>query len=326
MALVAAAAALGVLAGSAGRASAQPQPTVAEAQKRLAQLTSQQDKITQQYDQVQQQIADARQRLAMVNREVARSRRQFTGMQGQIAQIVAIAYESGTLNSSVAMLSSRNPKTVLSQASFLTHLATSRHQQLQMYVTAARQVTMAQQTLQRTQNAVTALGHRIAASKALLDKKVAQQRAVLSSLTAQQQAAVTVGVGGSTTGSYTGPTSTQAGQAVAFAYAQLGKPYVSGAAGPGGYDCSGLTSAAWAAAGVSIPRTSYAQWSGLPSVPLSAIQPGDILVFDGGGHVGIYVGGNMLIDAPQPGMSVEKVALSGWYSTYLVGAVRPYVR
>lgn len=79
---------------------------------------------------------------------------------------------------------------------------------------------------------------------------------------------------------------------------------------------------AWASAGVAIPRTSYEQWSGL--TPVSGnLQPGDIMVFDGGGHVAIYVGNGYLIDAPQPGMSVEKIPWSGWYQTFYVGAVRP---
>jgi cell wall-associated NlpC family hydrolase len=110
---------------------------------------------------------------------------------------------------------------------------------------------------------------------------------------------------------------------VAFAYAQIGKPYVFGASGPDSYDCSGLTMASWAAAGISIPRTSYEQWASLPHVPTSQLQPGDILVFNGAGHVGIYVGGGQLIDAPHSGLNVEKIALSGWYSSSLIGAVRP---
>jgi cell wall-associated NlpC family hydrolase len=80
---------------------------------------------------------------------------------------------------------------------------------------------------------------------------------------------------------------------------------------------------AWAAAGVSIPRTSYGQAT-LPHVSTSNLQPGDILEFAGDGHVGIYVGGGMLIDAPQPGMNVEKVSLSSsWYQANLDAAVRP---
>ena len=97
-----------------------------------------------------------------------------------------------------------------------------------------------------------------------------------------------------------------------------------GATGPSSYDCSGLVQEAWASAGVSIPRTTYEQWAALPHVPMSSIQPGDLVFFDGEGHVGIYVGNNMIIDAPQPGMTVEKVSLSSsWYALNLDGAARP---
>ncbi|MBO0775151.1 MAG: C40 family peptidase, partial [Actinobacteria bacterium] len=168
------------------------------------------------------------------------------------------------------------------------------------------------------------IGNQLAAQKASLAKVIARQKTILASLTAQQQATATVGVGGSTSGTYTGTTSTQAGKAVAFAYAQLGKPYAYGGTGPDSYDCSGLVMAAWAAAGVSIPRDTYSQWASLPHVPMSSIQPGDLIFFDGEGHVGIYVGGNMIIDAPQPGQSVEKVSLSSsWYASTVDGAARP---
>ncbi len=96
-----------------------------------------------------------------------------------------------------------------------------------------------------------------------------------------------------------------------------------GATGPSSFDCSGLVQAAWASAGVSIPRTTYEQVAALPAVSTSNLQPGDLLFFDGDGHVGIYVGGNMLIDAPQTGENVEKVALSGWYAANLDSAARP---
>jgi cell wall-associated NlpC family hydrolase len=80
---------------------------------------------------------------------------------------------------------------------------------------------------------------------------------------------------------------------------------------------------AWAYAGVSIPRTSYGQAT-LPTVSRSALAPGDIIEFAGESHVGIYIGGGMLVDAPQPGMNVEKVSLnSSWYSSSYDFAVRP---
>lgn len=115
-----------------------------------------------------------------------------------------------------------------------------------------------------------------------------------------------------------------AARAVAYARAALGKPYVYGATGPGSYDCSGLTQAAWRAAGISIPRTSGAQWSGLTRVSASAVQPGDIVVYNGAGHVALYIGGGQIIEAPRPGKSIQTAPWrSGWYASNFVGVVRP---
>ncbi len=198
---------------------------------------------------------------------------------------------------------------------------------MSQFIAAARQLEGAQQAAKRAKTAIVALRNNLASQKKSLDKLIGQQRTLLAQLTPAQQQ--TTGPGGSSGGGgggttrYRGPTGTQAEKAVAFAYAQLGKPYVFGASGPNSYDCSGLTMASWASAGISIPRTSFEQWGSLPHVPISQIQPGDILVFNGEGHVGLYVGGGMLIDAPHTGLNVEKIALSGWYQSSLIGAVRP---
>lgn len=134
--------------------------------------------------------------------------------------------------------------------------------------------------------------------------------------------ALRVGAGnkrGTTSSVSSASVSSAAQKAVNFAYAQLGKPYVYGASGPSSYDCSGLTSAAWRAAGVSIPRTSYAQMS-LNRVSLSSLKPGDLVVYYGGGHVGIYVGNGKIIHAPHTGDVVRVAALR---SMPITAAVRP---
>ncbi len=120
----------------------------------------------------------------------------------------------------------------------------------------------------------------------------------------------------------TNPPSSHGGAAaaIAFARAQLGKPYVYAATGPNSYDCSGLTMRAWAAGGVSMPHYSGAQYAMFPKVPLGQLQPGD-LVFRGAGgsqHVSLYIGGGLVITAPQTG-DVVKVAGIG----SVMGAVRP---
>lgn len=99
--------------------------------------------------------------------------------------------------------------------------------------------------------------------------------------------------------------------AVSAAYSELGKPYVWGATGPGEFDCSGLTQHAWAAAGVHLPRTSQEQATIGPSVPLSAIKPGDLVIyFSGRTHVGLYAGEGMVIHAPRPGSVVQFTPLA----------------
>jgi cell wall-associated NlpC family hydrolase len=262
----------------------------------------------------------------VVNTEVNKDAAAARSMQDQIAQIASNVYENGAMSSVAALLTSGNPQTLLSQSAFLTHLSTDQYQQLQQVITTERQLAGAHQMAKRTEQAVAALKKQLGSQRAALNKTIAQQKSLLASLTPQQQQQQ-LGGGGTTTGrgGYTGPTSTQAEQAVAFAYNQLGCPYVFGGTGPcgSGFDCSGLTMSAWASAGVSVPRTSYGQAT-LPAVSLSALQPGDILEFAGDSHVGIYVGGGWLIDAPQPGMNVEKVSLSSsWYSGNLDAAVRP---
>lgn len=308
---------------SAGAAGAAPQPSVSSVQAKVNKLTNQLNVLNQQYDVASQNLAAARQRQALVTKEIARDQTQFQYMRAQIGQIASFAYENGNMSSTAAVLTSNDPQTVLSQSAFLIHLASNRYDQVQQFISAARQLTGAKQYGQRIETAIGSLKRQLGEQKAAESKLLAKQQSILATLTAQQRSTL-IG-GGSTGGTYTGPTNTQAGRAVAFAYAELGCPYVFGGTGPcsAGFDCSGLTMSAWAAAGVSIPRTSYGQ-AGLPSVSMSNLQPGDILEFAGDSHVGIYVGGGMLIDAPQPGMNVEKVALnSSWYSSNLDGAVLP---
>lgn len=118
------------------------------------------------------------------------------------------------------------------------------------------------------------------------------------------------------------PVTSQAAMAVGYAISKIGSPYIYGATGPHAFDCSGLTYAAYRSAGVSIPRTSEAQLSGLRHV--STPQPGDIIVYKGGGHVALYVGHGKIVEAPRPGKSVQYAPWrSGWYADNFVAIVRP---
>lgn len=132
--------------------------------------------------------------------------------------------------------------------------------------------------------------------------------------------------GGSGTGTGTGSGSdssatTKAEKVLAFARAQIGKPYVWGATGPASYDCSGLTQAAWKAAGVDIPRTTWDQVKTGTRVATADLRPGDLVFFyDDISHVGIYKGDGMMIHAPKPGANVREESI---YYMPIYGSVRP---
>ncbi|SFY46987.1 C40 family peptidase [Streptomyces sp. F-1] len=118
-----------------------------------------------------------------------------------------------------------------------------------------------------------------------------------------------------------GKASAEGEKAVAFATAQIGKPYVWGAAGPDSFDCSGLTSQAWAAAGRPIPRTSQEQWKQLKHIAVKDMRPGDLVIyFDDASHVALYIGDGTIVQAPRPGRTVT---VAGAGSMPILGVVRP---
>jgi cell wall-associated NlpC family hydrolase len=283
--------------------SASPKPTIAQVTAQVKALSSQADRAIQRYDQVKEQLAAANSRLKVVSAEVARDQARFKVARRGVAAAAATAYEDGNLTSMAALITSASPQTVLARAAMLVQLSSTRSAQMRAFITAARQLSGAQQTAKRTRAAIAGLRNQARARVDAARKALSQKKSLLATLTAQQQRTVTTaaspggrgggrGGGGGAKPADPLPASTNAGQAVAFAYAQLGCPYVFGGTGPCsmGYDCSGLVQAAWAAAGVSIPRDTYEQWAALPHIPLSQLQPGDLIYFNGESHVGMYVG------------------------------------
>jgi cell wall-associated NlpC family hydrolase len=112
------------------------------------------------------------------------------------------------------------------------------------------------------------------------------------------------------------------GGVVGIAMQYLGTPYVYGGASPAGFDCSGFVMYVFSQVGVSLPHNAAAQYGyGMP-VPRSALQPGDIVFFNGLGHNGIYIGGNSFIHSPHTGDVVKISSMTGWYDSTYVGARR----
>ncbi|WP_406170849.1 NlpC/P60 family protein [Streptomyces sp. NBC_00996] len=163
---------------------------------------------------------------------------------------------------------------------------------------------------------------RIAAAEKLesqLEKKEKERLAKLEEEAAYQ--AQTTWLSSGILAEINGKASAQGKKAVKYATDQIGKPYGWGAEGPGSYDCSGLTSQAWASAGHGIPRTSQEQWKQLTHVGIKDMRPGDLIIyFDDASHVGMYIGDGAIVHAPRPGRTVT---ITGAGSMRILGVVRP---
>jgi cell wall-associated NlpC family hydrolase len=211
------------------------------------------------------------------------------------------------------------------------HAVSSRHDAERRLAAAAAASTALQKEVSARSDAVATLLARTDALLASADQQVlalAEQQRREAAQRSAQQAAAALAAARALLGNIpeAAPTA-QAAAALEFAQSQVGKPYVWGATGPDAYDCSGLTGAAYAAAGVPLPRTSREQWYVGQHVELGALQPGDLLcwAYDAADpatihHVAIYAGAGLMVAAPHSGdvVKVQPVYLDGY-----VGAVRP---
>jgi cell wall-associated NlpC family hydrolase len=171
-----------------------------------------------------------------------------------------------------------------------------------------------------------------AAKKASIESQLAERQSLLSSIKseieklkrqeAQQQVQLEAQARSRLGGGGGNPGAGHAGGVVGIAMRYLGVPYVWGGASPSGFDCSGFTMYVFAQAGISLPHNAAMQYGMGSPVGREFLQPGDLVFFNGLGHVGIYIGGGQMIHAPHTGDVVKISALTGWYSSTYVGARR----
>ncbi|HTU75118.1 MAG TPA: NlpC/P60 family protein [Trebonia sp.] len=324
--------AVGLATGVSQWAGAAPQETVSQAQSQVNALQAKSDKATEQYDATTTQVNQAKSRLAQVTAEQTADNKKYQAARKQFVQIANASYMDSGATSLAGLLTTSDPGTVLSEASILSELTSQRDAETTAFLADARALVSVQGQRKRTLSGISALQKKQHAQLDSINSSLSKQKTILANLTAAQRQQVeqnSVGGNSSTAithASYTGPTGTQADAAVKFVYDQLGCQYTYGATGPCsvGFDCSGLMQAAWASAGVTIPRDTYEQWAALPHISVNDIQPGDLLYYDGIGHVAMYVGGGYIIDAPHTGAVVEKVPQSeSWYADNFDGAAVP---
>jgi cell wall-associated NlpC family hydrolase len=299
----------------AGTAGAAPMPTIPQVQSELNSLQSQQDQIGQQYDQVESELAQAKAHLATVKKENSKAYAEYTAARKALQEVAIASYEDSGNSSLLGLVTSANPDSVLSQASLVEEIANLNNEQAVKFLAAAQAVQQAEDQVQRSELAIQQLASQVSAKQTRLNNLVASEDALLKSLSLQQdEELVTVG-GGSTSGVDPYSQDTPALKAVYYVFQHLGDWYQWGATGPDEFDCSGLMMAAYAYAGITIPRDTYSQVAALPAISEAAMQPGDLMFFEGDGHVGMYVGNDMMIDAPATGQQVNLHSINeAWYA------------
>ena len=330
---------LGVLPSAA---AADPKPSLNEVQRKVDGLNRQAEQAAERYNTAKVDLTEANRRLHSAKNHYRVTQARLRAKQQLVGRIAVASYKAGGVDASVQLLLSANPTSFLREASNLTLVNRRQATLLRGMADARLQAAADRKAVADQRDAAAALQQKIAAEKRTVEARLADARDVLgrleakqrAELAAMQQAAVQRAVGArgdamrasrssrsDSFPTYDGPASGRAADAVKTAYAQLGDPYVWGADGPGSFDCSGLTMYSWAAAGVSLPHSSSAQYGAVQHVAISDLQPGDLVFYYSPiSHVGIYIGGGRIIDAPYPGLSVH---ISGLNSMPLAGAGRP---
>ncbi|PWV55221.1 C40 family peptidase [Nocardiopsis sp. L17-MgMaSL7] len=315
--------ALGAVVLSSGVALADQ--TESEARERYEELQEELSGLNADFNEAKEDHAAAEAELEDLQERLEDAEEELDAKSGQVSVIVQGAY-TGATHSSMGVLFGADADNALQNIADLDYLSEGQQATLADYVTEV-------ENAEELYNAAGATEQAAAQSMEAAEEAVTQSEAAL-----EEQAAVleslggvdpTVGEAADTGGGSAAETAAVSGDVQAvldFARAQIGKPYVWGGTGPDGYDCSGLTQAAWAQAGVSLPRTTYDQVNAGTPVSRDQLQPGDLMFFydvSAPSHVGIYAGNGMMIHGSNPSKPLEEVSLAAYWDGVFTSAVRP---
>ncbi|MEV0148805.1 MULTISPECIES: C40 family peptidase [unclassified Nonomuraea] len=313
-----AALASGALVSNAGVAAAEPSP--ARVRAKLVKLNERADQMVERYNQATEAYKKAKEKHDVLDAEVGRKDARAEALRGDLVTAAVSDYQLGPITTWGRVAYEGSPQTMLSGMASLEQIADSRTAKLLAFRAATKDLRDRRDEARSVLAEAETAREKVRGEKAKVDKLVAEQTRLLRRL-----GTFRAGDPDSTGITYTGPASGNALVALQFAFAQVGKPYRYGGTGPGSFDCSGLTQAAWRTAGVALPRTTWTQWSWGASrrVPLDALRPGDLLFSRGLGHMGMYAGNGKMVHAPQTGDVVKVVDLDDYWRNRLLGAVRP---
>ncbi|WP_091078263.1 C40 family peptidase [Micromonospora nigra] len=282
---------------------ARAEPTPTELTRRIEKSSAELERVVEAYNGLAEKMKANRAAVDRLRERIGPLEQQTERSRADVGQLAVAAYKTGSLAGADALLRAGDPTSVLDRLSALDQLTRQRQARIATYTADQRRLLDEKTRLDVTLNRQAAQSRELKTARTRIERDLsslyemrrqAYGRATEQPAARPDSAADAPAVSG------------QAGVAVRYAYGALGKPYSWGSAGPNGYDCSGLTSAAWRAAGRSLPHNTRMQWSAVAHIGRDELRPGDLVFYRGLGHVALYVGGGQVIDAPSAGRNVLK--------------------
>jgi peptidoglycan DL-endopeptidase CwlO len=289
----------------ASAANAAPSPS--DLQQQIDQSSRALEKIVEQYNGVGEQLKSTQAAADDLNAKMAPLQSKVDAAYANVGQIAVRAYKGNGVSTMAILLSDGSTGGLLDELSSLDHMARTQQRDIDSYRQTRSQFDDQKKKLDDLLNKQRADQKNLADQKAKIETDLAK----LMDLRKQAYGTATAAAASAPAKPVNIPNvSGSAGTAVRYAYNAIGKPYVFAASGPNSYDCSGLTMAAWQAAGKSLPHNAAMQWNVVTHISSSQLQPGDLVFYSGLDHVAIYVGNGQVIHAPQPGESVKLASVN----------------
>ncbi|WP_293773414.1 C40 family peptidase [Sporichthya sp.] len=306
-----------------GSVSAAPRLDVDEARRQVEALYHKAEQATERYNEARMALQDAERKFGRAQKLASAQQSTVSELQKTVGAFAANAYRSGGMDQTLQLVFSDDPEAFIAKAASLDALSSREAGALRKVVEARREL-QANQTAAAQQLAVVEAQRKaLAGEKSEVEKNLRAAREVLNRLQAKDRGQLNRASRGDDRDLLKNLPlpNPRAAKAIEYALGQLGDRYVWGADGPDGFDCSGLTMAAWGKAGVSLPHSSAQQYSSGDKIPRSELQPGDLVYFYSPiSHVGMYLGNGRMVHAPNPSRRVEIAPIAQMPYT---GATRP---
>ncbi|MFI9173989.1 C40 family peptidase [Streptomyces lincolnensis] len=311
--------------GFDGTGHAEPQLTPAQVKAKVDKLYQEAEVATEKYNGAKEKAKTAETRLATLQDEAARRTEKLNSAREALGSMAAAQYRDGGLDPALHLALSSDPDRYLEGAEFVERAGTRQASSVASVRKQLREIEQLRGAAHVELTSLTSRRTELGKHKTTITGKLDSARRLMSRLTAEERARITESdparASRTSTGARDGLTApgpataqapnSRAAAAVSYAYSKLGSPYVWGATGPDAFDCSGLIQAAYRSAGISLPRTTYAQIGAGQRISRSELLPGDLVFFYSGiSHVGLYVGNGRMVHAPNPSAPVREAPIS----------------